>query len=78
MYHGTDAAVMIRESNAWMFKEVDSPLLGWEVCARKDIFYKEAGIALVADAANWRPSPRRPVRLLRTLIPRSITPWSHF
>ncbi|MGH7971797.1 MAG: Gfo/Idh/MocA family protein, partial [Limisphaerales bacterium] len=30
---GSDAAVMMRESKAWMFKEVDSPLLGWEVYA---------------------------------------------
>jgi hypothetical protein len=35
-----------------MFKEVDSPLLGWEVYARKDEFYKETGIALVANATK--------------------------
>ncbi len=52
MFYGSDAAVMLRESKAWMFKEVDSPLLGWEVYARKDIFYKETGIALVANASK--------------------------
>jgi len=52
MYFGTDAAVMVRENKAWMFKEVDSPLLGWEVYARKDSFYKETGIALVANATK--------------------------
>jgi predicted dehydrogenase len=52
MYYGSDAAVMMRENKAWMFKEVDSPLLGWEVYARKDSFYKETGIALVADATK--------------------------
>jgi len=52
MYYGTDAAVMIRENKAWLFKEVDSPLLGWEVYARKDTFYKETGIALVANASK--------------------------
>jgi len=39
-----------------MFKEVDSPLLGWEVYARKENFYKETGIALIAlsgVAAVW-------------------------
>src|SRR5688572_863005 len=41
MYYGSDAAVMLRENKAWMFKEVDSPLLGWELYARKDSFYKE-------------------------------------
>ena len=64
MYYGTDAAVMMRENKverengyeyfhlAWMFKEVDSPLLGWEVYARKDAFYKETGIALVAGGSK--------------------------
>jgi predicted dehydrogenase len=49
---GTDAAVMMRGNKAWLFKEVDSPLLGWEVYARKDVFYKETGIALVANASK--------------------------
>ncbi|MSU58231.1 MAG: hypothetical protein EXS35_08630 [Pedosphaera sp.] len=52
MFYGSDAAVMMRESKAWMFKEVDSPLLGWEVYARKDNFYKETGIALVAGGSK--------------------------
>ncbi|MDB6109651.1 MAG: hypothetical protein JWR69_1401, partial [Pedosphaera sp.] len=52
MIYGTDAAVMMRGSKAWMFKEVDSPLLGWEVYARKDQFYQETGIALVANATK--------------------------
>ena len=54
MYYGTDAALMIRDNKAWMFKEVDSPLLGWEVYARKDTFYKENGIALVANATKLK------------------------
>ncbi len=52
IYYGSDGAIMLRESKAWMFKEVDSPLLGWEVYARKDSFYKETGIALVANATK--------------------------
>lgn len=52
MIYGTDAAVMMRGNKAWMFKEADSPLLGWEVYARKDKFYEETGIALVADATK--------------------------
>lgn len=50
--YGTDAAVMIRDGKSWLFKEVDSPLLGWEVYARKDAFYTESGIALVANASK--------------------------
>jgi hypothetical protein len=42
----------MRDNSAWMFKEVDSPLLGWEVYARKEVFYKETGIALVAGASK--------------------------
>lgn len=52
---GSDAAVMMRESKAWMFKEVDSALLGWEVYARKETFYKETGIVLLADASKSTP-----------------------
>jgi predicted dehydrogenase len=52
IYYGSDAAVMMRENKAWMFKEVDSPLLGWEVYAKKEQFYRETGIALVAGASK--------------------------
>jgi predicted dehydrogenase len=52
MYHGTEAAVLLRDGKAWMFKEADAPLLGWEVYAQKDSFYKETGISLRADATK--------------------------
>lgn len=52
MFYGSDAAVMLRESKAWMFKEVDSPLLGWEVYARKETFYKETGISLAVGSSK--------------------------
>ena len=61
MLYGTDSAVMIRANKAWMFKEVDSPLLGWEVYARKDEFYKETGIALVANATKIVAQGDKPV-----------------
>ena len=61
MYYGTDSAVMIRGNKAWMFKEVDSPLLGWEVYARKDEFFKETGIALVANATKIVAQGDKPV-----------------
>ena len=56
MLYGDYAALMMRESKAWMFKEVDSPLLGWEVYASKVQFYKDTGIALVADASKPKPA----------------------
>jgi hypothetical protein len=43
---------MLRGSNAWLFKEVDSPLLGWEVYTKKETFYKETGIVLKAGASK--------------------------
>ena len=52
IYYGSNSTIMLRDSKAWMFKEVDAPLLGWEVYARKDRFYKEQGIALVANATK--------------------------
>lgn len=61
MLYGSDAAVMMRDNKAWMFKEVDAPLLGWEVYARKDTFYKETGIALVANATKLIAQGDKPV-----------------
>ena len=60
VFHGTDAAVMMREQRAWMFKEVDSPLLGWEVYARKEEFFQETGIALVANATKLLAQGKKP------------------
>jgi predicted dehydrogenase len=52
IYYGSMGTVMVRGSKAWMFKEADSPMLGWEVYALKETFYKETGIALVANATK--------------------------
>ena len=54
MYYGSDSSILVRESKAWMFKEVDSPLLGWEVYARKDSFGAETGVSLVANASKQK------------------------
>jgi len=53
LFFGSDSTIIFRDNGkAWMFKEVDAPLLGWEVYARKDKFYKETGIALLANATQ--------------------------
>lgn len=52
LIHGSYAALMMRGARAWMFKEADSPLLGWEVYAKKNSFFGETGIALVANATK--------------------------
>ena len=55
MLYGSDAAMMMRESKAWAFKEVDSQLYGWEVYAAKLQFFNETGIALIAGASKPKP-----------------------
>ncbi len=53
VYMGSESTIVFRDrGKAWMFKEVDSLMLGWEVYARKDRFYKETGIALLANATQ--------------------------
>lgn len=54
MFFGTDCAIMMRERRAWMFKEADAPLLGWEVYANKQAFFKESGIVLGAGSTNQK------------------------
>ena len=61
MFYGNYAALMLRDTSAWIFKEVDSPLFGWEVYARKDIFYKEVGIFLNPDASKSAPSTQEEI-----------------
>jgi predicted dehydrogenase len=68
---GSECALMLRDQRAWMFKETDSTLLGWEVFARKDDMsigdaaagsgVKIAtGIALVADATKQLALGKQP------------------
>ena len=73
MFQGTDAAVLIRDQRAWMFKEVDARALGWEVYAFKEKVGEDIGIALVADAtkilaAGKQPGENRDVDPKRTQL----------
>jgi predicted dehydrogenase len=52
MIHGNFATIMMRESKGWLFQEIDSPQLGWEVYATKEQILKESGITLSADATK--------------------------
>lgn len=60
LFMGTDSALLLRGDRAWMFKEADSPLLGWEVYARKEKFGDETGIALVANATQLLAQGKTP------------------
>jgi len=52
VYQGDEAAMMMRDFKAWLFKEASAHEGGWEVYARHDRFYNETGIALVAGASK--------------------------
>ncbi len=52
IFYGSDSAILMRANRAWMFREPDAPLLGWEVYARKEEFFNQTGISLVADATQ--------------------------
>ncbi len=52
LFQGSNSSLMMREKRGWMIKESDSPLLGWEVYARKEPVHNETGIAMVADATK--------------------------
>ncbi len=59
IFYGSDSAIMVRDRKAWMFKESDAQLLGWEVYARKETFYKESGIVLGADATKLSAADKK-------------------
>ena len=60
LVHGSNSSLMLREKRAWLLKEADSPLLGWEVYAHKDNVLEESGIALVADSTKILAAGQEP------------------
>lgn len=71
LFLGSDAAIILRDQRAWMFKEADAGQLGWEVFARKDEMVigdvasgsgvqLGTGIALVADATKQLALGKQP------------------
>ena len=60
MFYGSDSALMLRDNKAWLFKEADSQLGGWEIYYRKEPFYKELGYTLVAGASKLQ-NVKKPV-----------------
>ncbi len=60
LFQGSNSSLMMREKHGWMIKEADSPLLGWEVYARKEQVHNEAGIAMVADATKILEAGKEP------------------
>ena len=52
VFFGTNAAIKLAWSHGWLFKEADAPTQGWEVYANREIFHKDEGITLIADATQ--------------------------
>ncbi|MBW3625480.1 MAG: Gfo/Idh/MocA family oxidoreductase [Armatimonadetes bacterium] len=52
LFMGADGAVLTQDLRAWMMKETDSPLLGWEVYAKKEKVMDDTGIVLIANATK--------------------------
>ncbi|BCS33132.1 hypothetical protein TBR22_A23590 [Luteitalea sp. TBR-22] len=59
-FQGNNSSLLVREKRAWLFKEADSALLGWEVYARKEPVHDDVGIALVADATKILAAGKEP------------------
>lgn len=60
LMQGSDSSLMLRENRGWMVKEADSPLLGWEVYAKKEEIHNETGICMVADATKLLEAGKEP------------------
>ena len=60
LFQGSNSSLMMREKRGWLVKEADSPLLGWEVYARKETIHNETGISLVADATKLLEAGKEP------------------
>jgi predicted dehydrogenase len=52
MLYGSNSAIKLAWSHAWMFKEADAPTQGWEVYANRQQFHNDVGITLIADATQ--------------------------
>jgi predicted dehydrogenase len=52
VFYGSNAAIKLAWSHGWMFKESDSPTMGFEVYANRQQFHNDEGITLIADATK--------------------------
>lgn len=49
---GSDAAIILRADHAWMVKEADAPMLGWEGYAHTEKVGEDTGVVLIANASK--------------------------
>lgn len=60
LLQGSCSSLLMREERGWMIKEADSPLLGWEVYAKKEQCFEETGICMIADATKIMQAGKKP------------------
>jgi len=60
LFQGSDSSLLLRDNRGWMIKEADSPLLGWEVYARKEQTFEETGICMIADSTKILKEGKEP------------------
>lgn len=60
IYYGNESAVLLRQSDIWLFKEVDARLLGWEVYFPKQQILDETGIILKVGASKSVSADQQP------------------
>ncbi len=60
LMQGSESSLMLRDNRGWLVKEADSPLLGWEVYAKKEEIHNETGICMVADATKLLEQGKEP------------------
>jgi predicted dehydrogenase len=81
LFQGNNSSLMMREKDGWMIKEADSPLLGWEVYARKEQIHNETGIAMVADATKILEAGKEPgkeaLSPTRDALTRALDEFAH-
>jgi predicted dehydrogenase len=66
-FMGSDGTMLMKGLRAWMFKEIDSPLLGWEVYAHSEKVGDDLGIILVADATKILAAGKDPAQTVTDL-----------
>lgn len=62
LIQGSDSSLMLREKRGWMVKEADSALWGWEVYAKKEQYFDETGICMVANASKILAEGKDPAK----------------
>ncbi|MBB6050350.1 Gfo/Idh/MocA family protein [Armatimonas rosea] len=63
---GDQTSMLLRGTRAWMIKESDAPVLGWEVYTKREPLGDETGYILVASASKLLSEGLEPSRNLDT------------